>query len=220
MSPRTLLLDLDDTLYETAGPEAAARAQLFPRLAIELGRDVDEIARRWADARRAVHQRLPNAGSGHSRLLYVGELLHAAGRPDLLKRTRDFADMYWGTYLDAMCWRPGLRALLERFKSDGGRLAIVTDLVLDVQLRKLEALGAFALVDAVATSEEAGADKPDPTVLRLALERLGAGEGPADVLVLGDRDDKDGAAARAMGLRFLNVLEGTDAIARALSRPG
>ena len=70
----------------------------------------------------------------------------------------------------------------------------------DCSLRgHLERLGVDGLFSAVVTSAEAGAAKPDPAVLRLALERLGADPGRA--LHVGD-EDVDEEAARAAGMRF------------------
>jgi putative hydrolase of the HAD superfamily len=86
------------------------------------------------------------------------------------------------------------RALHER----GLRLAVVSNW--DVGLAEhLEQLELLPLFDAVVTSAEAGAAKPDPRIFGLALRRLGAK--PERTLHVGDSDaDRDGA--RAAGLRF------------------
>lgn len=66
---------------------------------------------------------------------------------------------------------------------------------------KLEALGLAARFEATFSSERVGALKPDPAVFRAALTTLGIA--PDALLHVGDRDDRDGAAARAAGCRFL-----------------
>jgi FMN phosphatase YigB (HAD superfamily) len=87
------------------------------------------------------------------------------------------------------------RSLAKR----GLRLAVVSNW--DVGLRDhLVSLELDGLFDAVVTSAEAGAPKPDPAVFRLALERLGVA--PAHAAHVGDSAaDEDGA--RAAGLRFV-----------------
>jgi HAD superfamily hydrolase (TIGR01549 family) len=55
------------------------------------------------------------------------------------------------------------------------------------------------LFSAVVTSAEAGAAKPDPAVLQLALERLRVE--PARALHVGDEDEDEQGAAAA-GVRF------------------
>jgi putative hydrolase of the HAD superfamily len=86
------------------------------------------------------------------------------------------------------------RALAEA----GLRLAVVSNW--DIGLHDhLARLGFTALVDAVVTSAEAGAPKPDPRVFRLALERLDVAASQAVHVGDGSEDDE---GARAAGLRF------------------
>ncbi|MBV8259050.1 MAG: HAD-IA family hydrolase, partial [Actinobacteria bacterium] len=61
----------------------------------------------------------------------------------------------------------------------------------------LAALGLDGVVDAVVTSADAGAPKPDPRIWRIALERLGA----RTAVHVGD-SDADAEGARAAGVRF------------------
>jgi beta-phosphoglucomutase-like phosphatase (HAD superfamily) len=65
---------------------------------------------------------------------------------------------------------------------------------------KLRALGLEGHLKAVvwAQQAEAGAFKPDPRVLLSATRRLGVS--PEEALYVGDREDVDGAAARAAGM--------------------
>ncbi|HVM06166.1 MAG TPA: nicotinate-nucleotide--dimethylbenzimidazole phosphoribosyltransferase [Acidimicrobiales bacterium] len=66
--------------------------------------------------------------------------------------------------------------------------------------------GLADLLPVIATSSDAGADKPDPAVLHLALERLGVAD-PARVLYVGDRDI-DVTAAAAAGMPFAPIGDG------------
>ena len=100
---------------------------------------------------------------------------------------------------------PFLVAARER----GLRLAIVSNW--DVSLsRVLAAHGLDVLVDEVYASLVVGAEKPDPTMLRLAMES--AGVGPEETLHVGDDPEDDlGAAANAgvRGLLVKRVSQGT-----------
>jgi len=104
-------------------------------------------------------------------------------------------------FLRSLVFRPlpgaedACRALRER----GIRLAVVSNW--DVGLHEhLAVLRLDRLVDAVVTSAEAGAPKPDTAVWRLALERLG-GAAPERSVHVGDSGvDAEGAAAA--GLHF------------------
>lgn len=92
----------------------------------------------------------------------------------------------------------GVEGALARLRAAGLSLACVSNW--DASLRRhLDRAGLGRQFDAIVSSAEAGAPKPDPAVFRLALERLGVKPGRA--LHVGDGDgDRQGAAAA--GLAF------------------
>lgn len=100
-------------------------------------------------------------------------------------------------------WRFRRTALLEEigaFRQAGGRTALVSDYPARM---KLEALGAEMLFEEIVASGEPGGParlKPHPEGYLAAAARLGVT--PAACLVIGDREDADGAAARAAGMQF------------------
>jgi putative hydrolase of the HAD superfamily len=115
---------------------------------------------------------------------------------------------YWDHYLNAMVLDPGCREALTAWREAGLRLAWVTDMVTAQQLRKLVALGLTDAADFVVTSEEAGAEKPQPAAVDLALFKLGV---PAnDAWLIGDSRPRDVGAARARGLRAVWFRRGPD----------
>lgn len=201
LRPRTaLLLDLDDTLYDYASIEQGARTGLHMRLAAELGWSLDTVRERWDSARRAVKGRLGHRAAAHSRLLYLSELLHAAGAANRLVSLRGWERAFWTRYLDAAVLRPGAHDLLRGWRVRGRKVAIVTDLTLEVQLWKLEALGLLDDVDALVASEEVLADKPAPEIFQLAAARLCVGID--ECVVVGDSPSRDGGGAEALGLPY------------------
>jgi putative hydrolase of the HAD superfamily len=99
--------------------------------------------------------------------------------------------------------RRSLLVELARFRAAGGKTALVSDYP---ARRKLEALGAVPLFDVVVANGESAAVralKPDPAGYREAARRLGVS--PAECVIIGDRADADGAAARALGIHFRRV---------------
>jgi HAD superfamily hydrolase (TIGR01549 family) len=100
--------------------------------------------------------------------------------------------------------RSALLEELATFRRGGGRLALVSDYPARA---KLAALGCGELFDAVVASGEVGGPrwlKPHPDGYLMAAERLGVS--PARCLVLGDRVDADGEAARRAGMTFRHVV--------------
>jgi len=96
--------------------------------------------------------------------------------------------------------RRSLLAEIRTFRASGGRTALVSDYPAK---QKLEALRALSLFDTVVANGEPGGPgrlKPAPDGLLLAARTLAVA--PEDCLVLGDREDADGAAARAAGMGF------------------
>lgn len=89
---------------------------------------------------------------------------------------------------------------IERFRQSGGQTALVSDYPARDKLRALEADRLFDVV--VASGEPDGPPrlKPHPAGYLRAAERLGVP--PTACLVIGDRDDADGVAARRAGMQF------------------
>ncbi|HVY30021.1 MAG TPA: HAD family hydrolase [Polyangiaceae bacterium] len=94
--------------------------------------------------------------------------------------------------------RQGLLTALADYRASGGKTALVSDYPATAKLR---ALDAHTLFDTVVSNGEPGGPrrlKPDPEGYLAAAERLGIA--PQHCLVIGDRDDADGQAARNAGM--------------------
>jgi putative hydrolase of the HAD superfamily len=117
------------------------------------------------------------------------------------------AEEFAPAFVEAIRFRlaDGAAETLRALKRAGLALACVSNW--DPTLpERLDELGVAPLFDAVVTSAEAGAAKPDPTIFRAALARLGVA--PSRVLHVGDSAaDREGA--RAAGLAFAPAPLGT-----------
>lgn len=99
--------------------------------------------------------------------------------------------------------RKSLLAEIRSFRAAGGKTALVSDYPART---KLKALDAEDLFDVVVANGEAGGPtrlKPWPDGYLKAAELLGVS--PAECLVIGDRDDADGEAARRAGAAFRQI---------------
>jgi HAD superfamily hydrolase (TIGR01549 family) len=199
-APRGLLLDLDDTLYDYVPCERRGRAAVLRAIASDTGRPEAELKGAYDHARKAVKARLGERGSAHSRLLYLLEVAQHVGA---LSAVRRWERTFWTAYLDGAALREGARELLVGWRRAGHKVAIVTDLVAEVQLWKLEQLGLFPLIDALVVSEEVALDKPAPEAFELAIQRLGVTR--EGCVVVGDSAKKDGGGAARLGLPFYQV---------------
>jgi HAD superfamily hydrolase (TIGR01549 family) len=187
------LVDLDGTLYS----QAPVRLAMGAEVAL-FGWGVARVLGRFRREQETLRQ------------------LELEGDPFLLQVERTALALGVSTTLvDAtvrswMIERPGKwlslfrrRALLEEirsFRATGGRTALVSDYP---ARRKLEALGAGTLFDTVVASGEPDGPrrlKPHPSGVLLAASALGID--PSRCLVIGDRADADGAAAKSAGMAF------------------
>jgi HAD superfamily hydrolase (TIGR01549 family) len=119
-------------------------------------------------------------------------------------------------YIDGISRRgdllPGCRSTLGRLKRRY-RLGLVTNGLDRVQRSRLRVARLEGCFDVVVTSEACGFAKPDPRILRVALQALGVGA--AEALYVGDDREVDGGAARAAGMRFVWMDRAGDVPAEA-----
>lgn len=192
------LVDLDGTLY-AARP---VRAAMLLELAFS-GWSALRTLRRF----RREHERLRAAAADCAPNPYRAQLEETARALALPQSHVEGCVQEW------MIERPGkwlrrfrrtsLLGELERFRQGGGRLALVSDYP---ARRKLEALGCTDLFDAIVANGEEGGPrwlKPHPDGMLRAAQLLGVS--PGRCLVVGDRPDADGEAARRAGMAFRRV---------------
>jgi phosphoglycolate phosphatase/AHBA synthesis associated protein len=105
-------------------------------------------------------------------------------------------------HLDAMWVNPDARPLLERLKTAGVKLALVTNTVAPLAQRILSQAKLEGLFDALATADRVAHAKPAPDLVLLALKELGVAASEAGMV--GD-SKYDRQAAGAAGVRFFGL---------------
>lgn len=200
LEPEAWLVDLDGTLYE------ARWVKLFMALELALfGWPALATLRKF----RSEHERLRHEASTaplalHDESPFATQLARTAHALDVPVSEVERLVRIWMFERPAK-WiarfpRRALLAEVQQFKASGGRTALVSDYP---ARRKLEALGASPWFDVVVANGEANGPerlKPDPQGYLRAAELLGVA--PERCLVIGDREDADGAAARAAKMNF------------------
>lgn len=113
-------------------------------------------------------------------------------------------DSLWEHFADPRAWAPapGAHGALAALREAGVAVAVVSNF--DTRLPGiLEGLRLSPWIDAVVLPSRARACKPDPAIFHAALEALRCAAG--DAVVVGDDPDADVAAARALGMRAIDV---------------
>jgi HAD superfamily hydrolase (TIGR01549 family) len=188
------LVDLDGTLYRATPVRAAMAGELLLG-----GWAALPTLRRF----RRAHEILRRTG-------HTGDDPYRAQIEHTAREMNVEADAVHRAVVEWMHERPGpwIRRFLRQalvneirdFRAQGGKTALVSDYP---ARRKLEAIGLMELFDAIVASGEPGGPrrlKPHPEGYLSAAETLGVL--PERCLVIGDRDDADGGAARAAKMAF------------------
>lgn len=187
---KAVLCDLDGTFY--AYPPCHAGAL---RLAWACYRGRVEpvpfrvFLRGYEKAKAVIHQRLEGRASAHSRLLYFQTLIEQRRGMTDFRNALILEKVYWDAFLKRMRIRSWARPFLKQCKSNGVRVAVVTNLTAAIQLRKIERLGLGRWVDFLVSSEEAGTEKPAPGIFRLALKKVRCRA--SEALAVGDEPGLD-----------------------------
>jgi HAD superfamily hydrolase (TIGR01509 family) len=146
------------------------------------------------------------------RLIGMGgdQLVAALGGDDVERRIGDAARERWVEEVDELLGEiaplPGARDLLLAVKERGHRLVLASSGKPKHVEAFVDLLGAGEIADAVTSSEDAEATKPEPDLLRVALQKLGAPPDAAAVVV-GD-SVWDVEAAKRAGMPAIVVRSG------------
>ena len=187
-----VLLDLYDTLVRPDWPKLAAGRD---ELAVRAGADPAVMREQW----RCTHERrmLGQYGGLEGDLAAV---LGASGVTPSATLVRELARREYANWAAGVHLYADVRPALGRLRRLGYRLAIVSNASCEAG-NVVYALGLDWTVDAVVVSCQVGALKPDPVMLRIALDRLDVR--PERALLLDDVPANLSAAAR---LGLLTVL--------------
>ncbi|RJQ17479.1 MAG: HAD family hydrolase [Nitrospiraceae bacterium] len=205
--PEAILLDMDNSIYEYRPCHEAALAKVESILKEAVCMEPAVFREKYMDARKQIHSRLRNTASSHNRLLYFQRLLELGGHGMKIGLASRLYEIYWETFMNNIRIFEGVFNFLEHARMMNIPVVLVTDLTADIQFRKITRLGLENAVDAVVTSEEAGAEKPSREIFELALKKTGcAGK---MIWMIGDSLTKDIAGGKAIGaVTFLRVQDG------------
>jgi len=193
-TPEAWLVDLDGTLYHSLPVKAAMAVEIVLTGVPHLG-----TLRRFRHFHELVRKDGTPGGDPYREQLERAAKALGRDVPVVEDIVRTWMHERPARWLKLFRRRSLIREI-RAFRARGGKTALVSDYPARV---KLAGLGFPDLFDVIVASGEPDGPprlKPDPSGYLLAAERLGV---PREhCLVIGDRDDADGAAARAAGMAF------------------
>lgn len=195
---RTVLVDLDDTLFDHSHSVLAGLAAVRARSDALARIELTELAALHATHLEATHARVLSGELTleDARTVRFGAIARDCGAPSA--SAADLAGAYRDAYQRARRAVPGAVELLRALRSRV-RVCVVTNNLVVEQVEKLAHLEMTDLIDVLVISEEVGVAKPDPAIFRIALARC---DTPADsAIMLGDSWASDVLGARAAAIR-------------------
>ena len=198
---RSILFDLDDTLYDFTSSHAVAMNRLAAYAGNTLGLSRERFDALYRDAFQRQKAHVGDTAAIHNRLIRCQLMLEAAGKP--IAHAPEMADLYWSTLLSRIRPLPDAIDALARLRFMGLTVGIGSNMTADWQYAKLKRLSLMAYVDFIVTSEEAGVEKPAAGFFQLCAEK--AGHAREECAFVGDslRGDAMGALDAGMAAFWL-----------------
>jgi len=202
-SPKGILLDLDNTLYEYRPCHEYALSECCLLFTQRTGQTALRFEDAYNHCRKRIHAELHGVAASHNRLLYIQRVLETVGLPLSVGLMLELYHRYWDAFLDKAVLGSGVLDFLAYCHENGIKIALTTDLTADVQLKKVQHFGLEAYLDAIITSEEAGQEKPATRIFDIALQKLGL---TFDMVwVVGDSLGKDILGGNRIGATTVHI---------------
>lgn len=190
-------------LFDFGGTLAFLDYELLAREFSRSGRKLDALALEYAEYqgramldRFMMGERRGDVNDGYQQ--FFRGWMRAAGIPE--EDVPEYAVRFQEIHNERTLWhvvRPGTVEALERLKSQGFKLAVVSNADGNVE-RDAKDFGLAPFFDTIVDSHVVGVAKPDPRIFHIALERLGVT--PKEARFAGDIYSIDMVGARAAGI--------------------
>jgi putative hydrolase of the HAD superfamily len=204
MLPKAILFDLDDTIISFDGAADTAWKIMCNSFVKEMNTSFDEEALLdsvnevrtwyWSDPER---HRVGRLDMIQARRDIVKKSLENLGYTDLESGWR-MADNYSKLQDELICMFPDARITLEKLKSQGIRMALITNGTSEKQRSKIDRFCLSGFFEFCLIEGEVGFGKPDVRVFEIALEKLGLDAG--NVWMVGDNLTWDIEAPQKLGI--------------------
>ena len=202
MLAKAILFDLDDTILRFTDSgidrwreiclEAAPRIPLPPRTLFEAIRSTGEAF--WTSPERTPADRFDFPKSRRLVVKKAFESLHI----DNPEFAVELADLFSATREEGIAPFPGAVETLKRMRSDGVRLAMVTNGSEKDQQRKIDRFQLEPYFEYILIEGQFGAGKPEPIVYETALNAVEAE--PSEAWMVGDNLENEVVGPQRLGI--------------------
>lgn len=195
---KAVIFDLDNTLYDYSSNNEIAMNVVQEYVQNEFKINRESFFELYAEARKETHEFLNvNIASRHNRVIYFKRFLQKINQKPY-KYANILDELYWNTMINNMKLNDGVIELFELLKINNIKIAISSNLLLSIQLKKLDKLGIGEYIDYILTSEEIGTEKPSELNFIDVLKYLKLS--PKEVIFVGDDYETDIMGAINLGI--------------------
>ena len=195
---KTIIFDIDNTMYSFKTGNQAGMAALCAYAKEQFGIAEGEFLDKFKKGKKLAEDRVgTDTAAIHNRLIRMQVILELMGKP-LFPHALNLYHCYWDALLASAKPEPGLLDAMKALKAAGLTLGVGTDMTAYIQYKKLERLGAAPYIDFITTSEEVGAEKPNPRLFLECARKAGVPAG--ECLFIGDSLAKDVRGAIGAGM--------------------
>lgn len=196
---KAVFFDLDDTLYDYSLTSNYAIEKLHDSFKRKLKIPKKDFLKLYNQSKKEIRQELKHSPDSHDRMLYFQRACEKLGLK--LGTILKLYDKYYSTFFKNLIPREGVKETFRELKKKGYTIIIVTNEVLDVQLRKVKKIGVLKYGDFFISSENVGVDKPAEDIFWYALKKINAT--PKEVIMVGNSEDDDIRGAKKIGIKSI-----------------
>jgi len=202
-----VLLDLDNTLYDYDLCNDCALKKVFSLVSKKFNISIRKVKKSFFNSRKEVKKYLNGTAASHSRLLYFKKMLENLNNFTDSELSLELEKVFWDEYFKFMCLKKEALDFLRFCQKNSIKIAIITDLTTQIQLRKTIHLGISKYINYVITSEDVGKEKPHSLIFKVGMKKIKCN--PKDIIMIGDDMEKDINPATKLGIKsytsFLDI---------------
>jgi putative hydrolase of the HAD superfamily len=192
--PDIVLIDIDNTIYPYNSSHQAAISvaekkfrQLFPSSELNFRLEYEK-------AKLRVKLKLKNTASSHNRLLYFQNIFESNGMGSQFLLSYDLYHTYWNNFLANSELFDYFINFLEALRRLDIKICLVTDLLSEIQFKKVLFHNLDSYIDFIVSSEEVGFDKPKKNIFVSARNKIN--KNAKVIWMIGDDVEKDMIVAK------------------------
>ena len=201
-----VLLDLDGTVYEYNNCHQVAIKGCYEYFNKEIDKNFSftEFNNFYIKKRQNIVNFLKNNGSCRSRLFAFQAMFEELNIDQNFEKAKDFDDLYWNIFIDNMIISEDALEFLEKCEKLNIQICILTDMISNIQIRKLQKLAISKKIKYLVSSEEVGVEKPHNIIFEIALKKLNLTK--KEVIMIGVSEDKDIQGANSIGIKSYKII--------------